>query len=52
MAARSFEAYIASSPRPVFTFSHRDLAERYRERMEALGASVTIKTARVQRRAA
>lgn len=49
---RTFEAFIGNSPRPVFTFSHRDLAEAYRERMRALGTEVTIKRSTIQRRAA
>lgn len=49
---RSFEAFIGNAKRPVFTFSHEDLAEAYRERMRAIGADVKIKSRPAQRRTA
>lgn len=38
--------------RVVFTFGSKDQAEAYRDRMAALGTDITVKVARVHRRAA
>jgi hypothetical protein len=49
---RTWEAYTPVSDRPVRTFSDKDLAEAYRDRMAALGTVITVKKARIDRRAA
>lgn len=46
----SYEAYTPARPAPVRTFSHRDMAEKYQERMAAIGAQITIKRVRTDRR--
>lgn len=50
---RDFHAFTPSSPTPVRTFSDRDLAQQYKQDMEAIGSTIVIKQVVVaQRRAA
>lgn len=50
MTRTDFHAFTPASVRPVMTFGTRDQAERYRDRMAAIGCQVTLKRASVVRR--
>lgn len=47
-----FHAYTPASREPVRTFNDQRLAEAYQRKMAKFGCAVTIRPAKVQRRAA
>lgn len=47
---RTYEAYTPISQRPVRTFNAKDLAEKYRDDMAALGTEIVLKVVRMDRR--